>query len=262
MLSYRFDLASQELHEFIWNEYCDWYVELSKPIIWDEEANPMEAQATKHVLVVVLEKILRLLHPFMPFITEEIWQRVAPLLDIEGESIMLQPYPVFDESNIDSEAEAHIDWLKGVVLSIRNIRGEMGISPAKAMPVLMRNGSDLDKERLENYRHYLRKLAKLDSIDWLEPNQEVPVAATQLHNDLEILVPLADLIDIEAEQVRLEKEIAKLESSLKVVSGKLNNKKFVENAPAEIVSKEREKEQRMAGALQALQQKLNQLASV
>ena len=262
MLSYRFDLASQELHEFIWNEYCDWYVELSKPIIWDEEANPMEAQATKHVLVVVLEKILRLLHPFMPFITEEIWQRVAPLLDIEGESIMLQPYPVFDESNIDSEAEAHIDWLKGVVLSIRNIRGEMGISPAKAMPVLMRNGSDLDKERLENFRHYLRKLAKLDSIDWLEPNQEVPVAATQLHNDLEILVPLADLIDIEAEQVRLEKEIAKLESSLKVVSGKLDNKKFVENAPAEIVSKEREKEQRMAGALQALQQKLNQLASV
>ena len=181
------------------------------------------------------------------------------MLDIEGESIMLQPYPVFDESNIDSEAEAHIDWLKGVVLAIRNIRGEMNISPAKAMPVLMRNGSDLDKERLKDYRHYLRKLAKLDSIDWLEPNQEVPVAATQLHNDLEILVPLADLIDIEAEQVRLEKEIAKLESSLKVVSG---NKKFVENAPAEIVSKEREKEQRMAGALRALQQKLNQLASV
>ncbi|MED5529814.1 MAG: class I tRNA ligase family protein, partial [Pseudomonadota bacterium] len=262
MLSYRFDLASQALHDFIWNEYCDWYVELSKPILWDEEARPAEAPATRLTLLVILEKILRLLHPFMPFLTEEIWQRVVPLLGIEGESIMLQPYPAFDESNIDSEAEEHINWLKGVIIAIRNIRGEMDISPAKAIPVQLRNGSELDRKRLKDYRLYLQKLAKLDNIAWLESDQEVPVAATQLHEGLEILVPLAGLIDIEAERLRLEKEISKLESGLKTVSGKLDNKKFMEKAPEAVVSKEREKEQSMIGALQALKQKLNQLGKV
>ena len=262
MLGYRFDLASQALHDFIWNEYCDWYVELSKPILWNEEARPAEAQATRLTLLVILEKILRLLHPFMPFLTEEIWQRVVPLLGIEGESIMLQPYPVFDESNIDSEAEEHINWLKGVIIAIRNIRGEMDISPAKAIPVQLRNGSELDRKRLKDYRLYLQKLAKLDNIAWLESDQEVPVAATQLHEGLEILVPLAGLIDIEAERIRLEKEISKLEAGLKTVSGKLDNKKFMENAPEKVVSTEREKEQSMTGALQALKQKLNQLGKV
>ncbi len=259
MLNYRFDLASQALHDFIWNEYCDWYVELSKPILWDEEAKPAEAQATRLILLVILEKTLRLLHPFMPFLTEEIWQRVSPLLGIEGESIMLQPYPLFDENNIDSEAEVHIKWLKGVIIAIRNIRGEMDISPAKAIPALLRNGSELDRKRLKDYRLYLQKLAKLDNVEWLESDQKAPVAATQLHDGLEILVPLAGLIDIEAEQLRLEKEISKLESGLKIVSGKLDNRKFMENAPEEVVSKEREKEQSMTGALQALKQKLNQL---
>ena len=262
MLSYRFDLTSQALHDFIWNEYCDWYVELSKPILWDEEARPAEAQATRLTLLVILEKILRLLHPFMPFLTEEIWQRLVPLLGIEGESIMLQPYPVFDASNIDSEAEEHINWLKGVIIAIRNIRGEMDISPAKAIPVLLRAGSELDRKRLQDYRLYLQKLAKLDNIDWLESDQKVPVAATQLYDGLEILVPLAGLIDIEAERLRLEKEISKLESGLKTVSGKLDNKKFMEKAPEAVVSKEREKEQSMIGALQALKQKLNQLGKV
>ena len=259
MANYRFDLASQALHEFIWNEYCDWYVELSKPILWDEEANPDQSQATRRVLLTVLEKSLRLLHPFMPFLTEEVWQRVAPLLSIEGDSIMLQPYPVYDVANVDQEAEANIDWLKGVIIAIRNIRGEMNISPARSIPVLLRSSSESDRQRLEGYRPYLQKLARLDSIEYLASSAEAPAAATQLHGDLEILVPLAGLIDVEAECARLNKEISKLEGGLKAVSGKLGNTKFVDNAPQAVVAREREKEQQMSGALKALREKLEQL---
>ena len=146
MESYRFDLASQQLYEFIWNEYCDWYVELSKPTLWDEEKNPENAQATRFVLIFILEKTLRLLHPFMPFITEEVWQKIAPLININGQSIMMESYPTYDRENIDEEAEEHIEWLKGVILSIRNIRGEMDISPAKSINILLRNGSNRQGE--------------------------------------------------------------------------------------------------------------------
>ncbi|PCJ22693.1 MAG: valine--tRNA ligase [SAR86 cluster bacterium] len=259
MESYRFDMASQTLYEFIWNEYCDWYVELSKPILWDEENNPEQAQATRWVLLNIMEKSLRLLHPFMPFITEEIWQRIAPLLNISGDSIMVQPYPEFSSDNVDPQAEENIEWIKGVIVAIRNIRGEMDISPAKAIPVFLRKGSEADKARLQEYRPYLSKLAKLESVEWLDADQELPAAATQLHKDIEILVPMAGLIDVEAEEIRLNKEIGKLENALRAVSGKLNNKKFVDNAPDAIVAKEREKEKQMSGALAALQEKLQQL---
>ncbi|MDA1371760.1 MAG: valine--tRNA ligase [Proteobacteria bacterium] len=259
---YRFDIASQALHEFIWNQYCDWYVELSKPILWDEEANPALAQATRQVLISTLEKSLRLLHPFMPFITEEVWQRVAPLLSIEGDSIMLQPYPVFNPANIDTEAEEHIDWLKGVIVAIRTIRGEMDISPAKSITALLRGSSASDKERLESYRPYLQKLARLEHIEWLGADDEVPAAATQLHKDMEILVPLAGLIDVEAERARLGKEINKLETGLKAVSGKLNNKKFVDNAPDAVVAREREKAEHFTNSLRALREKLSQLENL
>ena len=262
MENYRFDMASQSLHEFIWNEYCDWYVELSKPLLWDEDANPHHAQATRWVLLTVLEKSLRLLHPFMPFITEEIWQKVAPQLAIEGESIMLQPYPVYTETNIDKEAEANVEWIKGVIIAIRNIRGEMDISPAKSIEVFLRNGSAIDARRLESYRPYLQKLAKLTDITLLTADQEVPASATQLHGDLEILVPLAGLIDVAAERTRLEKEIAKLEGLLKAVSGKLANAKFVDNAPADVVEKEQAKQQQMTAAIAALRDKLTQLAAL
>ncbi|MEX2470468.1 MAG: valine--tRNA ligase [Pseudohongiellaceae bacterium] len=260
MANYRFDIASQTLHEFVWNEYCDWYVELSKPILWDEDASPEAAETTRRVLLTVLEKILRLLHPFMPFITEEIWQKVAPLLAIEGDSIMLAPYPRFDETNVDREAEDHIEWLKGIIVAIRNVRGEMDISPAKAIPVYLRHGDEEDQKRLEAYRPYLAKLAKLESIDWLATDAEAPAAATALHGKLEILVPLAGLIDVAAEQTRLEKEIGKLEGALKGVNNKLANEKFTNKAPAEVVAREREKQEELTSALTALKDKLNQLA--
>jgi valyl-tRNA synthetase len=262
MSNYRFDLASQALQEFIWNEYCDWYVELSKLVLWDEENNPQQAQATRWMLLNIMEKSLRLLHPFMPFITEEIWQRIAPLLNIEGESIMLQPYPQPDAGNLDLNAEQSIEWIKGIIIAIRNIRGEMDISPAKAIPVYLNKGDESDRARLKQYHHYLEKLAKLESIRWLDDGQELPAAATQLHGDIEILVPMAGLIDVDAERARLEKEIAKLESGMKAASAKLNNKRFMDNAPDAVVEKERSKAEQMSTALNALQEKLEQLLAM
>ena len=262
MQHYRFDLASQTLHEFIWNEYCDWYVELSKPVLWDEEANSEAAQATRWVLLSILEQSLRLLHPFMPFITEEVWQKVAPLLGKNGDSIMIETYPLFDQSKLDSEAEEHIEWIKGVVVAIRNIRGEMDVPPAKSIKVMLRNGASADQGKLEEYRPYLQKLAKLESIEWLTPDDEVPAAATGLYQELEILVPLAGIIDVEAERARLSKEIAKLEGALKSVTSKLSNAKFVDNAPDAVVAKEREKQEQITQALQSLQAKRDQLKAL
>ena len=259
MESYRFDLASQQLYEFIWNEYCDWYVELSKPTLWDEEKNPENAQATRFVLIFILEKTLRLLHPFMPFITEEVWQKIAPLISIKGQSIMIESYPTYDRENIDEEAEEHIEWLKGVILSIRNIRGEMDISPAKSINILLRNGSPTDKERMEIHKPYLQKLAKLRDISWLEDGHEAPVSATQRFDELEILVPLEGLIDVDAERSRLKKEINKLLSGLKAVETKLNNKKFVNNAPSSIVVKEREKKNQISSTLESFETQLKNL---
>ena len=259
MESYRFDLASQQLYEFIWNEYCDWYVELSKPTLWDEEKNPENAQATRFVLIFILEKTLRLLHPFMPFITEEVWQKIAPLISINGQSIMMESYPTYDLENIDEEAEEHIEWLKGVILSIRNIRGEMDISPAKSINILLRNGSLTDKERMEIHKPYLQKLAKLKDISWLEDGHEAPVSATQRFDELEILVPLEGLIDVDAERSRLKKEINKLLSGLKAVETKLNNKKFVNNAPSSIVVKEREKKNQISSTLESFETQLKNL---
>ena len=259
MESYRFDLASQQLYEFIWNEYCDWYVELSKPTLWDEEKNPENAQATRFVLIFILEKTLRLLHPFMPFITEEVWQKIAPLISINGQSIMMESYPTYDRGNIDEEAEEHIEWLKGVILSIRNIRGEMDISPAKSINILLRNGSLTDKERMEIHKPYLQKLAKLKDISWLEDGHEAPASATQRFDELEILVPLEGLIDVDAERSRLMKEINKLLSGLKAVETKLNNKNFVNNAPSSIVIKEREKKNRISSTLESFEIQLKNL---
>jgi len=266
MANYRFDLLSQTLYDFIWNEYCDWYVELSKPVLWDDENNPDNAQATRLTLLSVLESSLRLMHPLMPYITEEIWQRISMLLGIRAEdqdiSVMNQAYPLVDESLIDATAEADIDWLKGIIVGIRNIRGEMDIAPSKAIPVLLRNGSFDDQRRLDENRLFLIKLAKLADIELVANDAEAPMSATQLYGELQILVPLAGLIDKAAEQTRLEKEIGKLEKNLAGIKGKLSNAKFVDNAPAEIVETERERQRATEAAIAALQDKLQQILAM
>ncbi|MEH6590903.1 MAG: valine--tRNA ligase [Halioglobus sp.] len=251
---YRFDHASQALYEFVWNEYCDWYLELSKPVLWDDNAAAEAKRGTRRTLVRVLEAILRLLHPFMPFISEEIWQTVGPLAGKSGPTIMLQPYPVSDDKAIDKIANADIEWLKGVIVGIRNIRGEMNISPAIELTVLMKNGDDQDKKRLEHNLQFLKKLAKLDNIEWLTEADDAPVSATALVDQLEILVPMAGLIDKEAELGRLAKEIDKLNKDLARIRGKLNNAAFLEKAPEEVVAKEQEKMQAQEQALTQLQE--------
>jgi valyl-tRNA synthetase len=259
--NYRFDMASSALYEFIWNEYCDWYLELSKPILWDEGTPAAAKRGTRQTLIRVLETWLRLLHPMMPFITEEIWQTVAPLAGKSGPTIMLQPWPTEDTSHIDTRANADIEWLKAVIIGIRNIRGEMNIPPGKALTVLLRNGSADDRRRLAENSQYLRKLAKLATIDWLAEGAEVPMAATALAGELEILVPIAGLVDKEAEISRLEKEISKLDIELSRLRGKLGNAAFIDKAPIAVVNKEQEKLQAQEQALETLQEQLRRIGN-
>ncbi len=260
---YRFDLASQALYEFIWNEYCDWYLELSKPVLWDDNASAALKKGTRRTLIRVLETTLRLLHPFMPFITEEIWQRVAPLTGKVTEdsdaTVMLQPYPELNEGYIDAKAETDIEWVKGVIEGVRNIRGEMNISPAKAIPILIKNGDAEDQRRLDENRQFLMTLAKLETITWLTEADKAPMSATSLVDQMEILVPMAGLIDKEAETARLNKEVEKLQKDLSRISGKLSNPKFVDKAPEEVVNKEKEKQAAQQQSLNQLQQQLDQI---
>ncbi|MBL4584773.1 MAG: valine--tRNA ligase [Pseudomonadales bacterium] len=254
--TYRFDLASQAIYEFVWNEYCDWYLELSKPVLWSEDSTPQQLAGTRHTLITVLESILRIAHPLIPYITEEIWQRVAPHAGIEGDSIMLQPYPVFNAGKVDQNAEEDIDWLKAVITAIRNIRGEMDISPAKALPIFFKNGDANDQRRLDENKLLLTSLAKLEKIQWLKDNEEAPVSATQLVGALELLVPMAGLIDTDAEIARLDKEINKLQQEVKRIAGKLGNQNFVAKAPAEVVAKEQAKLDDSQSALKNLEEKI------
>ncbi|MCS4284671.1 valyl-tRNA synthetase [Pseudomonas sp. BIGb0278] len=246
---FRFDLASQALYEFIWNQYCDWYLELSKPVLWDENAPIERARGTRRTLVRVLEVALRLAHPFMPFITEEIWQRIAPLAGVSGKTIMLQPWPVANESRIDTVAEGDIEWLQQLMNGLRNIRAEMNIGPGKPLPLFLKNAGAEDQRRLQENEPLLKKLAKVESFTVLGEADEAPLSATALVGDLQVLVPMAGLIDKDAELARLNKEIQRLQGEVQRVGGKLSNAAFVDKAPPAVIDKERAK---LAEAEQAL----------
>ncbi|WP_027854551.1 valine--tRNA ligase [Marinobacterium litorale] len=241
MDEYRFDLAAQTIYDFVWNQYCDWYLELSKPVLWDDNASAEAKRGTRRTLVRVLEAILRMAHPMMPFITEEIWQAIKGLAGTEGETIMLTSFPVAEASKIDAQAETDIEWLKGVITGVRNIRGEMKIAPSQDLDLLFAHGDADDKRRMEANATFLKKLAKLSSLTWLDNPEEAPMSATQLVGKMEVLVPMAGLIDKDAELSRLQKEIDRLTGEIKRVEGKLSNEKFVANAPEAVVTKEREK---------------------
>ncbi|MES2623736.1 MAG: valine--tRNA ligase [Pseudomonadota bacterium] len=259
---FRFDLVSQAVYDFFWNEYCDWYLELSKPILWDANANEEQKNATRYTLLSVLEQSLRLAHPLMPFLTEEIWQKAAPLLGITGDTIMLQPYPQTDDSIISPAVDAEIEWVKSVILAIRNIRGELNVSPAKTIPVLLSKGSAKDQTHLQANRQYLVKLAKLESITWFDDSALAPPASMQLAGEMEIRVPLAGLIDVKAEQARLGKEIEKLQGEITRVNTQLSNERFVANAPPAVVAKERERLAANEASLLQLNEQLVKLGSL
>ncbi|WEJ63222.1 valine--tRNA ligase [Thiomicrorhabdus lithotrophica] len=238
--NYRFDLAATTLYEFTWNEYCDWYLELAKPIL-NKDSSDNAKRGTRKTLVRVLEALLRLLHPIIPFITEEAWQAVGPLAGQHGNTIMLEPYPQADESKIDSAAIAELEWVKQFIVGVRKIRSEMDIAPSKALEVLLAGLNDNDQAWLNNNRVYLQTLAKLESITVLEDEASAPESAVALVGEMKVLIPMAGLIDKDAELARLAKEIAKLQGEIKRLSGKLNNAGFVAKAPEDVVANERKK---------------------
>lgn len=240
---YRFDIASQNLYEFTWNQFCDWYLELSKAVLNSSTSTDAEKRGTRHTLINVLEHLMRVLHPIMPFISDEIWQKIKPLSanPTAVGSIMADVFPSVDAARKDSQAEADIEWVKAFVVGIRNIRGEMDIAPSKKLPVLLNNTSESDQNRLASSYEYLSLLAKLESIDILASGETAPASATALVGEMEILIPMAGLIDKDAELARLAKAADKLQGDVKRTQGKLSNENFVSKAPAAVIDKEKAK---------------------
>jgi valyl-tRNA synthetase len=264
---YRFDHAAQAIYEFTWNEYCDWYLELSKPILNDEHASAEAKRGTRRTLVRVLENLLRLTHPIMPFITEEIWQRVAPIAGVieaqqDRATIMDQPYPTQRRSLIDEEAEGEMAWVMQFILGIRKIKGEMNIAPGKPVPVLLANANERDKALAKQHRHYLDFLARTESIERLAQDDHGPESATALVGDMKVLIPLSGLIDKGAEIKRLEKETGRLKSDVERIDKKLSNANFIDKAPQAVVEKERDKLAENKNALDTLQQQLEKIRNL
>jgi len=262
MQTYRYDLAAKAIYEFVWDEFCDWYLELTKPILYNEAATPEELRATRFTLLSVLEATLRLAHPFLPFMTEEIWQQLPEAIRGSGETIMLQPFPESNENLINEPASADVAWLKAVVTATRNIRGEMDISFAKPIPIFFKNGNDSDKARLTQYDSLLNSLIKPESLTWLEPGAESPISATHLVGDMQVLVPMSGLIDKDAEVERITREIDRKEKERSRAEGKINNPSFVDKAPADVVQKEKDKLQDLETALQQLIAQKERVASL
>jgi valyl-tRNA synthetase len=236
---YRFDLAAQALYEFTWYEFCDWYLELTKAVLQADGASDAQKRATRRTLVATLETVLRALHPLMPFITEEIWQRVAPLAGASGPSVMLAPYPQPGAGMTHGSASDDMRWVMDFILGVRNIRGEMDIAPSKRFDVLLANASPADLDRLDRTRHYVERLAGTNAVRPLAAGEPEPDSAVALLGELRILVPLAGLIDVQAEIARLDKKLAKVRQEVAKCQGKLGNEKFVGGAPAEVVAQER-----------------------
>ncbi len=257
--TYRFDLYANAIYEFAWHEYCDWYLEFTKPLLWDEGADPRVLRGTRHTLLAVLETLLRASHPIIPFITETIWREVAPLLGNTNPTIMLQPFPEADNLQSDPEADAAIQWLKGVVVAIRNIRGEANIKPSQRISVLFQGGGKRDRELAAATQSLLEHLARVDQAQWLDTGVEPPPNALALVGELKVMVPLAGLIDVAAERGRLGKEVEKKAQALERIKRKLGNERFVAKAPEAVVAKERAKAEDVAAALAVLK---SQLASL
>jgi valyl-tRNA synthetase len=250
--NYRFDLMARTLYEFTWHEYCDWYLELSKPILFSDERSDAEKRGTRRTLVRVLEALLRLQHPLMPFITEEIWQSVAPMAGISGETISLQPYPEPNQELVDEAAVTELEWVKSFVVGVRRIRSEMDIKPGKPLPVLLQDWSQSDRDSYDHNSSFINTLAKLESVEWLEAGATAPESATALAGEMKILIPLAGLIDKDAELARLDKEIGKIEKNLEKTEAKLNNSNFVDRAPENVVQVERDRANELRTALKQL----------
>ena len=252
---YRLDLMSHVLYEFVWHDYCDWYLELSKPLL----ANESTKAGTQATLIKVLNETLTLLHPIIPFITEEIYQQCQAFDKEQNTSLMTQAYPQVEDKLINIDAQKQINWVQSFVLGIRQIRGEMNIPPSKPLPCFVQNTNSNDQTYLDNHAQLISSLAKLESIDQLTNADEAPESATALVGDMKVLIPLAGLIDKDQEIARLNKEIEKLNKQKQQFAGKLNNEKFVSGAPEAVVNKEREKLASVEAAITDLSTQLDRI---
>ena len=260
--NYRFDLAAKAMYEFVWYEYCDWYLELTKPVLSKYNDNAAAKRGTRRTLVQVLEAALRMMHPIMPFITEEIWQSVKGLAGKTGDSIMLQPFPVADNSLIDAQAVADIEWTKAFIMGIRRIRSEMDIKPGQVLDVLLQSWSERDQAQYANSQAFIQSLAKVGNVTWLAPDAIAPESATALVGEMQILIPLAGLIDKDAEIARLNKEIQKLSKNLEGLEGRLNNPAFADKAPAAVLEQTRKQAEEQKTALNQLQAQLEKIQAL
>jgi valyl-tRNA synthetase len=260
--TYRFDLYANAMYDFAWHEYCDWYLELTKPVLWEKDGDPAVQRATRKHLVSILDVLLRAAHPIIPFITEALWRRIAPIAGTPGETIMLQAFPTSSELTDDPEAEAAIEWLKGVVLAVRNIRGEMNIKPSRQLTVLLARGDANARARHGATDALLKRLAGIADIRWLDASESAPASAMQVVRGLEVHVPLAGLIDVAAERSRLDKEIDRKAKDVERLAAKLANESFVARAPADVVRKERDKQSEAEQQLAALRAQRERLEAV
>ena len=262
MAAYRLDLVAHAVYEFTWHEFCDWYLELSKPVLQSEESSPALQRGTRHTLITILESLLRLIHPLMPFVTEEIWQQIAPRAGIQGDTIMLQPFPVAPDDAAEHESVADIEWVRHFILGIRQIRGEMDISPGKALPVVLQGAGADDLRRAAQYLQLLQRVGRVTTIEILHESDTPPAAATALLGDMRLLVPMLGLIDVAAERSRLEKQMQRAEADLGRTRAKLGNESFVSNAPADVVTQEQQREADFARTLEQLREQLQKLAEL
>lgn len=261
MKDYRFDLLAQKLYEFTWNEFCDWYLELSKPVLTGG-ADILTQDGTRHTLLFTLDAILRMLHPIMPFITESLWQHIKSHTAPGVESIMISRYPTTNPQQIDEIAEEETQWLQNVITAIRNIRAEMNIAPSKPLPVIFYGGEEGDHCKLIPNKEFLCTLAKLEKITWSNPGEKLPPSASALVGTLQLHIPLEGLIDKKAENERLSRELVKLKKDLERCEAKLKNPSFVDKAPAEVVLQEKERVDELSRHVKQTQEQLKKLAAL
>ncbi len=258
MRTYRFDLASQALYEFTWDEYCDWYLELSKTTLNRDSASEAEKRGTLYTLLHVLESLQRALHPFIPFITEALWLRIAPLLGLTGDSVMLQTYPRSEDFHSDAAALTELEWIKAFIMGVRRIRAERDIAPGKKLNVFVQPGNESEKSWLQNNSAYLHSLGRIENIELSSGDLDDAVMA--LAGETRILVPLADIIDPAAETARLNKTIEKLEKEKQSLDAQLDNSNFVDRAPAHVVEGAKQRRADILNELQTYQDQLEKIA--
>ncbi|MCK5818372.1 MAG: valine--tRNA ligase [Psychromonas sp.] len=255
--TYRFDLAANILYEFTWDQFCGWYLELTKPVL--VKGSEIEQRGTRHTLVTVLEILVRLSHPIIPFMTEEIWQRIKGITGQGGDTIMLEAFPKYDETLVDQIAVEDLEWVKLVILAIRNLRGEMNISPRQGLSLLVKNASTTDSRRFNENKDFLAALANLDNITLIAIDEETPISATAIVGELALFIPMAGLIDVDAEITRLKKQLEKVTKDLGKVTAKLNNEKFVGNAPESVIAKEAAKLAQLQTAREKLREQIQKM---